>query len=118
MEPRWLLKRATTLEAALTELRQVRVSIVVCERNLPPGSWKDLLTQASAMPDPPLVIVTSELANESLWAEALNLGAHDVLAKPLNAGEAVRVLGWAWLHWNSISARGGSRIRAMKMAAV
>lgn len=44
------------------------------------------------------MIVTSELANESLWAEALNFGAHDVLAKPLNAGEAVRVLGWAWLH--------------------
>lgn len=36
MEPRWLLKRTTTLEAALTELRQVRVGIVVCERNLPP----------------------------------------------------------------------------------
>ena len=30
----------------------------------------------------PLVIVASHLADDQLWAEALNLGAHDVLAKP------------------------------------
>jgi DNA-binding response OmpR family regulator len=57
--------------------------VVVCERDLPPGSWKDVLEQVTILSDPPSLIVTSRLADERLWAEALNLGAYDVLAKPL-----------------------------------
>jgi len=36
--------------------------------------------------------VTSRLADERLWAEALNLGAYDVLAKPFDSTEAMRVV--------------------------
>ena len=49
-------------------------------------------------------------------AEALNLGAHDVLAKPFDAGEAVRVLSLAGSH-----KRNDREIRnrtTLKMAAV
>jgi hypothetical protein len=35
--------------------------------------------------------VTSRLADERLWAEALNLGAWDVLAKPFDADEVIRI---------------------------
>jgi hypothetical protein len=35
------------------------------------------------LPDPPVLIVTSRLADEYLWAEALNPGAYDVLASRL-----------------------------------
>lgn len=51
-----------------------------------------------SMPSPPLLIVISRLADEHLWAEALNLGAYDVLAKPLNHTEIVRVLNLALNH--------------------
>ena len=43
-----------------------------------------------------LMIVTSRLADERLWAEALNLGAYDVLAKPFDRTEAMRVVAAAW----------------------
>jgi hypothetical protein len=33
---------------------------------------------------PPLLVVTSRLADDRLWWEALNLGGYNVLAKPLN----------------------------------
>ena len=49
------------------------------------------------LPNPPLVIVTSIHADEFLWAEALNLGAHDVIAKPLNKMELIRTLSLAWI---------------------
>jgi DNA-binding response OmpR family regulator len=45
------------------------------------------------------LIVTSRLADEKLWAEALNLGAYDVLAKPFDRQELVRTANLAWLHW-------------------
>jgi len=88
-----------TLAAALADLREHQFEIVVCERELRPGSWKDVLDQAVILPDPPSVIVTSRFADERLWAEALNLGAFDVLAKPFDRTEATRVLDSAWRAW-------------------
>lgn len=71
---------------------------MICERDLPDASWTDLLEQAAALPEPPYIIVTSRHADDRLWAEALNLGAYDVLAKPFDAGEVIRIVSLAWLH--------------------
>jgi FixJ family two-component response regulator len=73
--------------------------VVVCEQDLTPGSWKEMLDQVTILPYPPSLIVTSRLADERLWAEALNLGAFDVLAKPFDRTEAMRVVGAAWRAW-------------------
>ena len=47
------------------------------------------------LPRPPLQIVTSRLANDRLWAEALNLGAYDVLPRPFDPAEVLRSVGMA-----------------------
>jgi len=57
-----------------------------------------VLAETLKLPDPPLLIVASRLADEYLWAEALNPGAYDVLAKPFDAEEVIRVLRSAWFH--------------------
>ena len=62
------------------------------------GNWKDVLEAMRALPVPPLVIVISRESDDHLWAEALNLGAYDVLAKPLDDTEIVRVLSLALHH--------------------
>jgi len=82
-------------------LQKSRFPIVVTERDLSPGSWKDLLDHSAGLPMPPLLIVTSRMADERLWAEALNLGAWDVLAKPFDAQEVCRVVEGAWRSWRS-----------------
>jgi len=89
----------TTLASGLAALRTRQFEVVVCERDLPPGSWKDVLEQVTILPDPPSLIVTSQLADERLWAEVLNLGAFDVLAKPFDNAEAMRVIAAAWRAW-------------------
>jgi DNA-binding response OmpR family regulator len=89
----------TTLAAALEALRKYQFEVVVCESDLKPGSWKDVLEQAVILPDPPPLIVTSRLADDRLWAEALNLGAFDVLAKPFDRTETTRVVDAAWRAW-------------------
>ena len=91
-----------TLASALAALRKRQFEVVVCERDLPPGSWKDVFEQVTILPDPPSLIVTSRLADEHLWAEALNLGAYDVLAKPFDRTEVMRILSGAWRAWGGL----------------
>ncbi|HUA60473.1 MAG TPA: hypothetical protein VML19_17050 [Verrucomicrobiae bacterium] len=55
-----------------------------------PGTRIEMLHYVQSRPNPPLLIVTSRLADDRLWAEALNLGAWDVVGKPLVASEVVR----------------------------
>ena len=92
------LRVRNCLEAAL-HLRSSRPCVIVCERNLPDGGWKDVLEVTASLPSPPPVVVTSRLADEYLWAEVLNLGGWDVLAKPLDEQEVSRTLILAWEHW-------------------
>ena len=80
-------------------------ALVLCDRDLFPGSWKEILHGIKRMSNPPLLVVTSRLADEQLWAEALNLGAYDVLAKPFEVTEVNRVLSLAWLHWRRMHER-------------
>ena len=99
MELSLQLSRTATLSSALKHLRDVEYPVVICERDLPLGGWKDLLEHSNLLRNPPLMIVTSRQADEYLWAEALNLGAHDVLIKPFNPSEVIRVVSLAYLRW-------------------
>jgi DNA-binding NtrC family response regulator len=98
----WILHRAFDLREA-RELLQARTgtAVVVCDRDIDSTVWKQLLGQLAAVADPPMLIVTSRCPDERLWAEALNLGAHDVLAKPLDSWELTRTLHSAWIQWTN-----------------
>ena len=41
----WTLFTAHTYKEAMTQLRHVRVPVVLCERQLPDRNWKDILSQ-------------------------------------------------------------------------
>jgi DNA-binding response OmpR family regulator len=101
LDPRHTFKvnACTTLASGLAALGKHQFEVVVCERDLTPGSWRDVLEQVTILPDPPSLVVTSRLADERLWAEALNLGAYDVLIKPFDRTEAMRVVAAAWRAW-------------------
>jgi hypothetical protein len=96
---RWVLYSASTVSLTLKALWEREIPIVISEDNLLAGTWRTILQCISLLPDPPLLIVASRLADERLWAEALNLGAWDVLAKPLDTQEVIRVVASAWRHW-------------------
>jgi DNA-binding response OmpR family regulator len=68
------------------------ISIVVCEDNLPDGTWRDVLDSVLSLAGRPILIVTSNFADERLWAEVLNLGGFDVVNKPFQRKELRRVL--------------------------
>ena len=45
--------------------------------------------------------MTDRLADEAMWSEVLNLGAHDLLMQPFAADEVVRVVAYAWRSWKT-----------------
>jgi DNA-binding NtrC family response regulator len=80
-------------------LRSNSIAVVISEIELSDGTWKDVLTDFESIRNPPRLIVTSDLVDESLWAEALNYGAYDVLAKPFHPPEILRIVTLAWHDW-------------------
>jgi DNA-binding NtrC family response regulator len=83
----------------LALLRDQSVAVLLCERDHADGNWEDLLKATARLPAPPNLIVFSRLADESLWAQVLNLGGFDVLMTPFEAEEVLRVTFAAWSHW-------------------
>lgn len=96
---KWVLFRARDLSSTLTLLREHEIPVLLCERDLLPGTWTEVLDHIQPLPNAPSLIVASRLADDRLWAEALNLGAWDVLAKPFDHIEVIRSVKSAWQHW-------------------
>ena len=102
---KWVIHSVKACGQAINFLRSHRTPVVLCERNLPDGRWTDLLSSLEDVVDPPVLIVTSPHADESLWAEVLNLGGYDVLPQPFERSEVVRVIGLGWMHWRDRCSR-------------
>src|SRR3954451_12492352 len=83
---------AGSLQHARTQLRNAEYDIVLTEAALPDGSWLDALHLARECPHALEVIVTDPHADARLWAEALNLGAYDLIAQPFYEPEVRRIL--------------------------
>jgi DNA-binding response OmpR family regulator len=96
LQHQWTLLRTDTVEAALSFLRKGSTPVVMSDRDVPGGGWKKILSGLQHLSNPPLLVVTSRLADERLWAEVLNLGGHDVLATPFREKELEWVLENAW----------------------
>ena len=91
--------RARTLGEAIEFVAANPVAVVVCEHKLPDGTWRDLIEGMARSAAPPLLVVTSVNADESLWVEVLNLGGYDVLAKPYRSDEVLRTVSLARARW-------------------
>lgn len=96
---KWRILFARSCQEAAEILNQVRIPVVVSSCALPDGCWRNVLDCVEQCPGQPLLVVASRQADDRLWAEVLNLGGYDVLSKPFDRAEVVRVLGSAWLHW-------------------
>src|SRR3974390_568207 len=75
----WRLLKADNAPTARILLQERNPAVVLCECDLILATWIDMLLYIQSMQNPPSLIVTSRLADDRLWAEALNLGAWDVM---------------------------------------
>ena len=86
------LEHVPSLHHARTRLRQQAYDVILTEAALPDGKWLDVLHLVRECPREPEVIVTDPQADARFWAEALNLGAYDLLAQPFYEPEVRRIL--------------------------
>ena len=81
---------AISLKQAAAELESGRFRVVMTEANLEDGSWLDVLYLARTTGAE--LVVTDAWADTRFWAEAINLGAYDLLAQPFHKTEVRRVI--------------------------
>ncbi len=93
---KWTIAWAPTLESARRALCEDSFSIVVCDSELLDGSWRDVNNYVADLESPPKIILAGRADDLYQWAEALNLGAYDVLVKPLDKAEILHVFRLAW----------------------
>jgi DNA-binding response OmpR family regulator len=95
----WHLFEARDRCGALASLHNNPVSVVIAESQLDRWSWRKLLHDLRSIATPPQLVVTSRTADDHLWAEVLNVGGFDVLARPLDRTEVERVVASASRHF-------------------
>ncbi len=86
------LEHVATLRHARAHLRRQSYDLILTETALDDGNWLDILHLAREQPREVQVVVTDRHADAHLWAEALNLGAYDLLAQPFYEPEVRRIL--------------------------
>ena len=105
----WKLLRANSREEAFTLLARQEIPVVVAEEQLGLADWKDILSAVDQMRHPPKLVVASALSDGNLWADVLNMGGYDVLARPFDHREVVHCISTAWLAWKDEAAKRGTR---------
>lgn len=96
----WRLYQARDRKRAFEHLESRPVQVVLANAHIPTWPWKTALQDLRRLARPPQLVVTSRLADESLWAEVLNWGAYDVLAEPFHRDEVERVIASARRHFD------------------
>jgi response regulator RpfG family c-di-GMP phosphodiesterase len=96
----WRLFEAQNRKRALECLGRNPVHVVIAESDVSGWSWKNLLDHLRRCVPSPQLIVASRTADDSLWAEVLNVGGYDVLAQPFNRDEVERVIAAARRHFD------------------
>lgn len=94
--------RAYNLQEAGERLKLQSIAVVVTEKDLPDGNWKDIQGLLDLLRPVPLLIVASIAADDHLWAEVLNTGGFDVLAKPFRHDETIHSISHALLRIGTI----------------
>jgi DNA-binding response OmpR family regulator len=95
----WKLLTARTRRQAGTELSRKQIVVVICERHLIDGNWKDVLSRLAPILNPPRLIVVARRSDNELWMEVLNMGGFDLLSAPLHEVEVAHAVGSAVLDW-------------------
>src|SRR5260370_41512007 len=86
------LEHVPSLHQARNRLNHQEYEVILTEAALPDGKWQDVLHLVRESPRETEGIATDPQADACFWAEALNLGAYDLLAQPFYEPEVRRIL--------------------------
>ena len=87
----WETICASTVNQCRQVLAKRNVTLVFCDRQLPDGTYCDVLSFIRSSNVNVPVVVTSRLADWNEYFEVLNEGGFDLIASPCHATEVIRV---------------------------
>ena len=87
-----VLDHVESLRQARAQLQREDYDLVLTEARLSDGDWLDVLHLVREHPRDLGVVVTDPQADARFWAEALNMGAYDLLTQPFYEPEVRRIL--------------------------
>ncbi len=101
----WKFHCAHTLSDCESFLKGHAVPVVICHRDIPGGSWKDVVSLTRELPVPARVLVYSAKADDQFWMEVLESGGYDVIPKPFHPPEVYRLVTLAAHNWRKEAAK-------------
>lgn len=107
-ENSWSLTLAETLEQARLQVRNLRLAVVLLDRDLDPADWRPMVRSFTCMQPTPCVILASTVADHYLFEEVIHQGGYDVVSKPLKMEEVRRITRLALTFWKSRVSRGST----------
>jgi CheY-like chemotaxis protein len=81
---------AASAEEAIDLMRKRRFDLVLTDKNLPGASGLEVLRVARTLDPPPAVVMITGYSSYDSAVEALDIGAHDYIEKPIRDAEALR----------------------------
>ncbi len=93
----WTVNHDMSFVNALHSIRERATAVVVCEEQLPDGSWQSWAESLRSAPNAPELIVVGN--DRSLRSEVLALGGFDALTRPLREADVVWAVASAWHQW-------------------
>ncbi len=91
----WPRLATSSIQEGIRLIHDNSPQLVICDDKMEDGDWNVILDVTIKERNPPYLIVASRLADDRLWAEVLNRGGYDLLAKPYEPSEVIRVVGTA-----------------------
>ena len=93
------IQEVRTYREVMIQLCREKVLVILCRRNLPDGSWEDVLSGSATHTARPRLIVVANEVDEQLCADVLNLGGFDVLMPMFRAADLCRAIESARRSW-------------------
>ncbi len=102
-EESWDIRFAESRTDAWESARRFTAPVILYDRDWPDLQWRSEVQYLASLPHRPCVILTSRVSDDYLWEELIRQGGYELLAKPLRAPDAARVIRLAIIYWKNMA---------------
>jgi DNA-binding response OmpR family regulator len=97
----WKLKLLETVDQALSVAASDTVAIVIVDRDLSEHDWRISVQNLANTVSTPCVLLASSVVDPYLFQELVKHGGFDVIPKPIQSKELVRLGRLAFTYWRN-----------------
>ena len=100
-EAGWILTSPDLRPAQDTKSVGQSAPIILFDRDLPPGNWRETVASLTRRSPRPYLILLSPNSDGNLWDELQRVGGSDILRTPLDQESTVHAVRRGWSLWHS-----------------